>query len=378
MANTYTKTFREAAEAWLKDNRGRIAATTYDRYADALERDIFPEYGDTPVKDVTEAEIDRFTVKAPELAEKQGRTLKNSALQVVRTVMSSVIRYADETEPGERPDVFSEVSSYEELTPAEIEQVCLRAKHNHCPEMLAALLSLFCGMRTGELCGLGSDDVDPEGQKLFIHSTVHRVKNPDRKSGKKTVIVVEELPRKAHIRSVRFPVILKNYIEEFLLPGGMLMRNKDGGWPVDPRTMENRLAKVFEPFRMETISFERLRKTYMNGKADEGILANVFLGAKADLPHGAPDTKWLTDEMTRDLAPLRMLVGLSPDEMGSILGVSEGMYRSMEAGNREISWDQYLALLFLFHYNSRTVGVVDSIGLFPESLKENLRLGAYP
>lgn len=375
MADTYGRTFREAAEAWLRENRSRVAATTYDRYADALERDIYPEYGDTPVKDVTKEEIERFTVKAPELAKERGRTLRNSALQVVRTVMNHVIQFADEAGTGGRPDIFSGVNPYEELTIAEMEQVCLRAKHNHCPEMLAALLSLFCGMRTGELCGLSSDDVDLGRQELYIHSTVHRVKNPDREGGKKTVIVVEELPRKQHIRRVPFPAALKGYIGEFLLPGGMLVRNRDGSWPVDPRTLENRLDKVFEAFRMGNVRFERLRKTYMNGKADGRILENAFSGVKTGLPHGPLDAKWLTDEMARDLAPLRMLVGLSPDEMGNILGVPEGVYRSMEAGRCGISWDQYLALLFLFHYNGRTVGVVDTIGLFPDALKENLKIG---
>ena len=40
-----------------------------------------------------------------------------------------------------------------------------------------------------------------------------------------------------------------------------------------------------------------------------------------------------------DLASLRMLLGASPDEMGEILGVSKTIYRSMESGKRELSWN---------------------------------------
>ena len=68
--------------------------------------------------------------------------------------------------------------------------------------------------------------------------------------------------------------------------------------------------------------------------------------------------KWLMEEMGRDLAPLRMLIGLTSDEMSVMLGVSGNTYKSLESGKKEISWDQYLALLFFFHYNDRTSGVI--------------------
>ena len=69
------------------------------------------------------------------------------------------------------------------------------------------------------------------------------------------------------------------------------------------------------------------------------------------------------------------VAGADIGEMSNLVGISEGIYRSMENGSRSMSWDQYLSLLFLFHYNGRTVNVVDTLGLFPESLKESLKIG---
>ena len=53
-------------EEYLEDAKGTIANTTYDRYLDALERDIYPEYADTPMSDVTAAEVNRFLKVATE------------------------------------------------------------------------------------------------------------------------------------------------------------------------------------------------------------------------------------------------------------------------------------------------------------------------
>ena len=85
--------------------------------------------------------------------------------------------------------------------------------------------------------------------------------------------------------------------------------------------------------------------------------------------------RWLLEEMRRDLAPLRLLLGMSQEEMGNLLGVSGSAYKSLEAGKKEVSWDQYLALLFLFRCNDRTAAVAETLGLYPESLKLRIKKG---
>lgn len=371
------KTFKQVAEEYLESARGNIASTTYDRYLDALKRDIYPEYADTPMTDVTEAEVNRFIKVASDLAEKRGRSLTNSGLLVAKAVMSNVINYANELSGLEKAEIVMDRTSYEELTPQELEMICLKAKHNHCPEMLAALLSIYCGMRTGELCALNSDDVDGTRNEIYIHEIAHRVRNPrrDEEGENKTIIIIEEIPRKKQIRRVTYPSILNDYIDEFRLKGRPLIRSKDDG-QTDPRTLENWLIRIMKVFRIENINFERLRKTYMNGKADEQVLNNIFLGIHPDAPYGGHiDVKWLTDELTKDLAPLRMLIGLSVEEAAELLGVSAGMYRQFENGSRELSWDQYMSILFMYHYNMRTTDIVTNLGLYPDSLKEKIRIG---
>ena len=81
--------------------------------------------------EVTEAEVNRFIKVAPELAEKRGRSLTNSGLLVVKAVMSNVINYANSISGIEKTEIVLERTSYEELSHAELEMVCLKAKHNH-------------------------------------------------------------------------------------------------------------------------------------------------------------------------------------------------------------------------------------------------------
>ena len=46
------------------------------------------------------------------------------------------------------------------------------------------------------------------------------------------------------------------------------------------------------------------------------------------------------------MAPLRMLLGLTPEEAADVLGLSLGLYRQLENGSREATWDQYMTILF--------------------------------
>ena len=85
--------------------------------------------------------------------------------------------------------------------------------------------------------------------------------------------------------------------------------------------------------------------------------------------------EWLMDEMSRDMASLRMLLGVTQDEMGDLLGVSGSAYKSLETGKKEISWDQFMALLFVFHFNDRTSSVADALGLYPELLRTRMKKG---
>ncbi len=370
------KTFRQVAEEWLESSKGRIAGTSYVRYSETLERDIFPDYGDTPMSAVTEAEMNRFLRKAPELAGQKGRNLKNSGLMVIRAVMSSVIRYYHKDENCRKPDLSYEINSYEALSAIEIEKICIRANYNKCTEMLSALLALFCGLRISELCALDCNDVDLDRMEIFIHRSIHRVRNSNKGSDRRTMLVVEELSRKTQIRHVSIPGVIKDYIKEFYIPGRMLIRKNDGSEPTDPRSLEGRFTRIMDTFKFTNITYERLRKTYMSGAADELVLTNTFMGIKPDMPYeGSLDYKWLSEEMMKDLVPLRLLVGLSIEDMSKLTGVSVDAYRDMEDGNRGISWSEYLSLLFVFHYNGRTIDIVNNLGLFPKSLREKISIG---
>ena len=368
------KTVREVAEEWLLSKKDSVAMTSYCRYEDALNRTVLPKCGDLPISDVTQQVIDEFTNSITEKMKKKSGMVSLSALQMSSGILSSLVDFYHGT--GETVSLNSRAdkrNSFKALTGDELKRICIAVKNHVCLDMIAVLLTLFCGIRLGEICALDWEDVNFDARKIYVHKSAHRV-SVDGDALNKSELIIAEIPTKTHIRMVDVPDEILDYMRQFKKRSGIVLTGFPG-LPMETRTLQNRVKRVFDIYKMGYINFQCLRKTYVEGKADTGVLREILA---PEMPGRAADTAidkvWLSEEMVNDLQPLRLLLGLSAKETADILGVSESVYYGIESGRREISWSEYLALLFFFRFNRKTAPVVECLGLYPEALKNKLTI----
>jgi DNA-binding XRE family transcriptional regulator len=93
-------------------------------------------------------------------------------------------------------------------------------------------------------------------------------------------------------------------------------------------------------------------------------------GAHADIQE--IDKERLIDILTEELPVLRAKIGLSQDDLSSIIGTSRQTYSSIETKKRKMSWNTFLSLILVFENNDKTKGLLDAIGAFPSELKQVL------
>ncbi len=86
------------------------------------------------------------------------------------------------------------------------------------------------------------------------------------------------------------------------------------------------------------------------------------------------DKEKLIDLLTEELPSLRAKIGVSQEELSDIVGISRPTYSAIETKKRRMSWNVYLSLLMCFTQNEKTAPIIDSIGAFPEELKETLNI----
>ena len=83
-------------------------------------------------------------------------------------------------------------------------------------------------------------------KEIYVHLSVHRVKNSARENDdRKTEIQVEEIPTKGHIRTVMLPEEIIDYMREFYISDGFVLSGQPDV-PVDARTLSNRMNRILE------------------------------------------------------------------------------------------------------------------------------------
>lgn len=78
--------------------------------------------------------------------------------------------------------------------------------------------------------------------------------------------------------------------------------------------------------------------------------------------------------LTDELPVLRAKIGISQDDISSIIGISRQTYSAIETKKRKMSWNTFLSLILFYGYNEKTTNLVEAIGAFPPSLRKTLSL----
>ena len=79
------------------------------------------------------------------------------------------------------------------------------------------------------------------------------------------------------------------------------------------------------------------------------------------------------DRMVENLTILRAKLGVTQSELAEIAGISRQTILSVEKKQRGMTWNMFLALLYIFTANEKTVPLVDLFEIRTDELVEAMQ-----
>ena len=82
------------------------------------------------------------------------------------------------------------------------------------------------------------------------------------------------------------------------------------------------------------------------------------------------EKKVLMDNMTENLQMLRVRLGLSQNELASMIGISRHTIMNIENKKSELTWANFLALVLIFTKNESTNMLLNVLGIYTDEFND--------
>ena len=298
-------TFGEILERWMINNRIRLKGGTINKYQNIIDTHILPELGSVRISDVSADMINQFLTRKLQNGKVNGSgRLSPSYIKSIMLIITSAHKYAVSEElcsplksPINKPSIDKKdisIFSMEEQKRLE----CTLTKSLDCFGA-GILISLYTGLRIGEVCALSWNDVDLKSNVIHIRHTVARIKNEDSNIEQKTRLIIDTPKTRASIRDIPIssklmPVIL--FLKDNAVSNYVISQTNSF---VSPRTFEYHYHRILEEGNIAPINFHCVRHTFATrcieagvdvkslseipGHANVGITLNTYVHSSLEL-----------------------------------------------------------------------------------------------
>jgi len=256
------ETVEQYLDRWLQSIRHSVRKSTYANYDGLIRRHIVPAIGETPLFQVSSSMIQRYInqkLDSGRLDGKGGLSVK-TAQDIVGLLKRSL--NAAGIELNINLPKYS-LPMFRVLTQQEQRALITAAQAVGNAESLGVLISLFTGLRIGELCSLKWNDISFQEGVLKVSKTLQRIENCESDKRRKTVIEMGTPLNKGSIRNVPLaPFLLcqlaqlkaSAHDDDYILSGNCRY--------VEPRLCQYRFKKLVKSAGIDDINFNALRHTF--------------------------------------------------------------------------------------------------------------------
>lgn len=256
-------TFNRVSEHWLEYIKLHVKRSTYENYMYLLKKHILPYFGKVDMRLLSCGMINDFTVRKLTGGKlKQEGGISKKYLQDMLSIVKSIAGFCEQeygicSRIRRSRGVKAEKKEFRVLESEEQKRLSDRLINDDHPYNIGILLSLFAGLRIGEVCGLKWEDYNEKDGVITVRRTVQRI--TDNSGG--TIFLVGTPKTKASERTIPLPKFLCELLSKAKKsPDNTVIPSKNDY--AEPSAMRRYFKKLLESCGVPHIRYHDLRHTF--------------------------------------------------------------------------------------------------------------------
>lgn len=257
--------FNQLLDEWLVYIKPQVKESTYCRYLFLIDKHIRGDLGELMLSKITSQVIEQFTMyklKNGKLHYQGG--LSSKTVTGILSIIKLSLSFGREREY--HCPMFSIRAPHQELSHIQILTIAQQRKleeylfENMNEIHIGILISLYMGLRIGEVCALRWSDFDFESGLLHVQRTIMRI-NDLVSQERKTKIIIEKPKSECSIRIIPIPCFLLKILKEHCKRDNDYVITGSHSY-MEPRGYYRKYKRILSYCQLEQFNYHALRHTF--------------------------------------------------------------------------------------------------------------------